>query len=152
MNEPNRASFGPSQRYKIFNKEVNWEQANEFCESIDASLVTIPTQEVQDLVESQISEVREVDKQVILFLNGDEIICRDCFWLGAQKPANSEVFQWTDSNSVTFTNWHENSDYWDEEDKACVSIAEDGQGWSAMDCNIKSKFICERELGFEHFT
>jgi hypothetical protein len=53
---------------------------------------------------------------------------------------------------MSFDNWHDNASTWEEEDKACVSIVEDGQGWSSMDCSIKAKFVCEREAGFNHIT
>jgi hypothetical protein len=45
--------------YRVFNEEMNWLEANEFCASLDAQLVTIPNQSVQDILETKISHLRQ---------------------------------------------------------------------------------------------
>jgi hypothetical protein len=44
-------------------------------------------------MEAKIDELSTLDRQVILTLSEDEMICNDCIWIGAFKPEGSDDYQ-----------------------------------------------------------
>lgn len=113
-------------------------------------------------MEAQVSALDTNEKEVILTLeldasqaaSGDleKVTCNDCVWTGGFKPANSNEFQWNNSSEMTFEYFHDGAGSWEFENQACVAIVQDGEGWSAMNCNTRAKFACERYEGFGHIT
>ena len=74
--------------YKIFNINSNWQQAKEYCESMDGHLVTITSQNEQNFIENLIN------------LQGT----RNNLWIGSFRNS-SDVWSWVTGESFSYSNW-----------------------------------------------
>ncbi|MBQ7170282.1 MAG: putative Ig domain-containing protein, partial [Synergistaceae bacterium] len=74
-------------RYRIYPDGMTWTQAKEYCESLGGHLVTITSQEEQNVVAS-------------LVLSGD----KNSYWLGGQKNDN-DAWSWIDGSAWDYTHW-----------------------------------------------
>ncbi|CAJ0924096.1 unnamed protein product, partial [Mesorhabditis belari] len=76
--------------YKVIVQEMTFDQAEAYCASRKGHLVTIQSEEENDLVQKLAKTVHP--------FHG--------FWIGLKGNSNKEnAFEWTDGSSVDFTNW-----------------------------------------------
>ncbi|MBQ3345641.1 MAG: putative Ig domain-containing protein, partial [Synergistaceae bacterium] len=74
-------------RYRIYPDGMTWSEAKAYCESLGGHLVTIASQEEQNVVAS-------------LVLSGD----KNSYWLGGQKNDN-DAWSWIDGSAWDYTHW-----------------------------------------------
>lgn len=76
-------------KYRIYNDSMTWDEAKAYCESLGGHLVTITSQEEQNVVASLVS-------------SGNKW----AYWLGAEK--SSGAFEWVTGETFSYTNFAEN--------------------------------------------
>ncbi|MBR0248167.1 MAG: putative Ig domain-containing protein, partial [Synergistaceae bacterium] len=86
-------------RYRIYPDGMTWSEAKAYCESLGGHLVTISSQEEEDVVEK-------------LVLAGS----KNSYWLGGQKDENGN-WSWIDGTAWDYTHWDAVEPNYDWEDK-----------------------------------
>ncbi|MBQ3399270.1 MAG: putative Ig domain-containing protein [Synergistaceae bacterium] len=86
-------------RYRIYPDGMTWSEAKAYCESLGGHLVTISSQEEEDVVEK-------------LVLAGS----KNSYWLGGQKDENGN-WSWIDGTTWDYTHWDAVEPNYDWEDK-----------------------------------
>lgn len=75
-------------KYRIYNDSMTWDEAKAYCESLGGHLVTITSQEEQNVVASLVG-------------SGSKL----AYWLGAEK--SSGAFEWVTGENFSYTNFEE---------------------------------------------
>ncbi|XP_063058722.1 layilin [Engraulis encrasicolus] len=126
-------------------RKVNFEEASRACRSDGGELLSIESEQEQELIKNFVQELRAAD--------GD-------FWIGLRRNEGYEVtsadcpsqYYWLDGSHSRFRNWH-----WDEPScgyEVCVVMyhqpsAPPGLGglymfqWNDDNCETKNNFICK---------
>ncbi|XP_072020262.1 macrophage mannose receptor 1-like [Amphiura filiformis] len=122
--------------YKYYGNDYTWTDANNYCQEVGASLISVESQEEQDLVSLQGSTY-----------NTD-------IWIGATDLISGVPggYTWPDGTDVgPYTNWAvgqpDNSYFSMGGD--CVEVAStatNGQ-WNTAACTSNRKFVCEKPEG-----
>ena len=76
--------------YRIYDTNMTWTQAQEFCEKEGGNLVSITSQGEQDFVAGLIQDAGQMNQ----------------YWIGANKE--SGTFAWSDGEAWDYTNWDAN--------------------------------------------
>lgn len=106
---------------RVFTDTKTWESAQTECENLNANLVTIRSQAVQDEINS---------------LTSAQI------WLGFKRDSSNE-FKWISGDNVDFTNWGSNQPDNAGDVENCVEKNQEHQ-WNDISCNNgNNEYICE---------
>ncbi|MBO5369819.1 MAG: S-layer homology domain-containing protein [Clostridia bacterium] len=73
--------------YQIFDEDIKWTEAKEYCESIGGYLSCITSEDEQEFVVS--------------LINTGE---KNCYWLGGHRKENGG-FEWINGGDFDYTNW-----------------------------------------------
>jgi hypothetical protein len=110
---------------RVFTDTKTWESAQTECENLNANLVTIRSQAVQDEINS---------------LTSAQI------WLGFKRDSSNE-FKWISGDNVDFTNWGSNQPDNAGDVENCVEKNQEHQ-WNDISCNNgNNEYICEIKSG-----
>nr|XP_034316860.1 uncharacterized protein LOC117686240 [Crassostrea gigas] len=128
--------------YFHFNYSANWTQAKEHCDSYDAYLVAINTE----------NENEWLLKTFVGIDIGSLVSCRDgnifhcrSVWTGGTYKADDDNFVWTNSNErVEIRRWAPNRPD-NVKYKDCIRFLVDGS-WENFFCATNTSFICEKTL------
>ncbi|XP_037032039.1 uncharacterized protein LOC119071278 [Bradysia coprophila] len=102
--------------------------AENLCNSLDASLLSIRNQQEQTEFEKIIFDSAEIENSV---------------WLGAR--GTNGAFVWPDGSPVNFTNWMTSKvESVIDENVECVELTLSGR-WSVVSCTRRNLFVCEKE-------
>ncbi|MBR1398486.1 MAG: C-type lectin domain-containing protein [Selenomonadaceae bacterium] len=128
--------------YKVYDKSMTWDRAQEYCEKMGGHLVTINSSGEQDFVSRLISS------------KGN----RNCYWIGGVRSSNRH-WKWVTDENFSYTNWAEGQpdNFTDEEDSLMMyrrknpsSSSHLGQ-WNDIrydgDCNGED-FFGKKNFGF----
>ncbi|XP_017266596.1 macrophage mannose receptor 1-like [Kryptolebias marmoratus] len=123
----------------ISDRKCTWEDARTQCISMSASLVSIPTRQVQAFLTMKMLDVQNID-----------------LWIGLNS-LKQDGFYWTDGKMRQYTNWGYSKNQrrpgsfyqrWNEED--CVVVTSNsafGIGkWVIKSCNDTNGFICHKNI------
>ena len=113
--------------YRAFFTPMTWEDAKEYCETLDGHLAVISTQEELDAVNDMLSEISE-----IIYPTWSLSEDTHPFWVGC-KYTNG-VWQWLDGSELIWDVPYDNGDY------LCAQSTEEFISWNNEDDNF---FICE---------
>ncbi len=118
----------PAVRYKIFNMQMTWEEAKEYCESIGGHLVTITSENEQEYLKNK------------FFTNIDKH-----FWIGGFKN-DKGVWEWVTGEPFVYNYWNpgEPNNVNGVEDRLNINY-EGSNAWNDAPEEIKIGFICEFE-------
>lgn len=72
--------------YQVFDKGLDWNEAKKYCESLGGHLVTITSQEEQELIESMLRDAS-----------------KNSYWLGAELVGDE--FVWVTEEAFSYTHW-----------------------------------------------
>ncbi|RWS23026.1 macrophage mannose receptor 1-like isoform X2 [Leptotrombidium deliense] len=122
------------QCYHTVNIDMSFAKAQNYCSSLNASLVSIHSREQQTFVEN--------------FLFGHKA------WLNAQQERiNSETFKWLDGTDFDFTNWdltHASPKKIHGEYVYCITMS--FGFWFDWNCADKSKTLCVWDIFIQALT
>lgn len=120
--------------YDIQNYPWSWSGAESYCESIGAHLVSITSQQEQNVI-------MELTEQ------GNS----EGYWIGGNDRITEGVWEWSSGEVLSYTNWQETQpDNWDNEDYMIFMSTWDGK-WNdtfdkaGIDGAAILGFICEKE-------
>jgi hypothetical protein len=106
-------------RYTVFNENLNWNDAKKYCEELGGHLVTITSQEEQDVVAGLLSSLDDNEK-----LN--------CYFMGAVVEnldgENNKKFEWVTGEAFNYTNWKTNEPKTDKGEKYLQIFAKTYEG------------------------
>ncbi|XP_032076859.1 struthiocalcin-1-like [Thamnophis elegans] len=114
--------------YGYFEQEVNWQQAEAFCQSHNGHLASILT--------------REEHQTVADFLTKAQWWEREDVWLGFFLPSNSRTWAWVDGSPVGYTAWEK---HYHRSWKTCAAL-DDSYGfmlWDDDSCYDRNPFLCK---------
>ena len=104
-----------------------WEEAHAHCNSLTLDLVSVADEADNDAL-AQVANSR--------YPSGIDL---GNWWLGMSDRATEGTLEWSDGNSVTFTNLAGSND----DDADCVVLNEPAVGdWTLVDCSLERFFIC----------
>nr|XP_026693421.1 CD209 antigen-like protein D [Ciona intestinalis] len=122
-------------KYYIHNgSRVTYHNATIACESMDAKLAQIKTQEVQTFLEKLIPKGTSY---------------RDAWFIGLKRMRNSS-FHWDDGTMVSpgYANWDHKEPNNSSGDEYCVEIrSTSNYKWNDIPCHQKRYYICQRKAG-----
>ncbi|XP_052693429.1 uncharacterized protein LOC128171698 [Crassostrea angulata] len=128
--------------YFHFNFLANWTQAKEHCESYDAYLVAINTENenewlLKSFVERDIGSMESCKGNIFKFR---------AVWTGGTDKAKEGNFVWTNNNEkVEFQRWTPHKPHKADKLKNCIRLLVDGS-WTDYFCSSPASFICEKIL------
>ncbi|XP_070535732.1 macrophage mannose receptor 1-like [Ptychodera flava] len=117
--------------YKYISDTKTWTDAHSYCQLMDAELVTVESQPVQDFVDS-ISRTRLRN-----------------LWIGASDRVSGTTgsFTWTDGSALSFTNWRSGEPQTSYSSNCAEVVYGYGGEWNTQDCGISQGFICGKDEG-----
>ena len=126
MADCNRVVRGSS-RYHFCRSGRRWTDARDFCETLDASLVTIDDAPENAFVREQADAAGAGD-----------------WWTGLNDRGDEGEWEWVSGSSAAYRNWGggEPNNIGNED---CASIRPDGR-WNDSNCNNSLRFACEASL------
>lgn len=111
--------------------QMTWDQAEVFCASQKAHLVSVGSQTEQDFV--------------YLMVLRDPLLASPSAWIGlkaTQVGGQETRWSWTDGWPVTYSRWSLSGDLGSNSTDYCVSM--DGNGtWSTRVCSENRPFVCK---------
>nr|NP_001394964.1 uncharacterized protein LOC125480933 precursor [Aedes aegypti] len=120
--------------------KANWFQANEFCNSIEMKLASVPNKTVHD-------ELVNFMKQ------SDKFSYKGRYWLGASDLGENGTYTWVaNGRMMTFNNWQQNRPNYTDPFNRCLEIAHwpsAGWNWTWDNSNCydqKFYFVCEKGI------
>ena len=111
-------------------KKASWQDAQTFCASKQANLVT----------------VNDNDEQKFL----DSILGRKGSWCGLNNQKNRNVFEWVSGEQSDYANWAIKQPRKNTK-KRCVHIqfgGELGHKWEMSKCAAKFRYTCEKGMSW----
>ncbi|KAG8179319.1 hypothetical protein JTE90_021987 [Oedothorax gibbosus] len=145
-----------NQCYKTFgerwSQRLNWGEAKESCESIDASLVSIHSKEEQEFI-----------TDMLLDIGSDA-------WIGLLSLNRGTTYEWSDDTSLNYANWDVNepahSVDMDEDiyfgmspsvsTNTCIKLSTDVEGiigkWRDVACSFRNAYICQKPKRFSIYA
>ncbi|KAI5612589.1 hypothetical protein C0J50_4321, partial [Silurus asotus] len=110
--------------YVLVSKPLTWESAQKFCRENYVDLATVTTNE-----ENQ--RLMKVSAGVIVLFG----------WIGLNKNAlDSHIWQWSDGESMSFSNWIISQPDNYNENESCVVLSL--FGWNDVVCTLAFPFFC----------
>lgn len=85
---PIKTTSNESSTYSLYEGQIGWYNANYFCRSNSANLVTINSQAENKVVAKMISGTKN-----------------DAYWMGATNLKTDGVYEWTTSQEFEYENW-----------------------------------------------
>ncbi|KAK4329168.1 hypothetical protein Pmani_000459 [Petrolisthes manimaculis] len=119
--EVNWYDFGGSHCYRIFTGEMPWNDANLRCLRENADLVSIHTQEENDLLHKTVHFVK------------------DTVWIGLLQKRDN--YGWSDGSRFDFLAWRDREPT-NGSEKCVEMYASDGK-WNDIQCSFIRPFICK---------
>jgi len=116
----------------FFNQPVTYTEAEKVCQSKDAKLVTIISEEENKFV---LNFAKKKSKQYRL-------------WIGAKRQGpNDKDFEWSNENEMIYSNWHtgEPNDVGNNEFYVEMHLNDKGE-WNDAPNTNNNVFICEKNL------
>uniref|UniRef100_A0A8C6YJM1 C-type lectin domain-containing protein n=1 Tax=Naja naja TaxID=35670 RepID=A0A8C6YJM1_NAJNA len=114
--------------YGYFEQEVNWQQAEAFCQSHNGHLASIQT--------------REEHQAVADFLTKAQWWEHEDVWLGLFLPSQSRTWAWVDGSPLGYTAWEK---HYRPSWKPCGAL-DDSHGfmlWDNDSCYDRNPFLCK---------
>nr|XP_006813569.1 PREDICTED: macrophage mannose receptor 1-like [Saccoglossus kowalevskii] len=114
--------------YKFNMIPIQWNSAQIECETYQGNLVSINDNVEQSFLNSKLSQIS----------NGES------YWVGLNDLGVSGVYEWSDGQKVTYTNWGVNQP--DSRTGDCVSVTSGTLAglWYGTPCGDSMHYICER--------
>lgn len=78
-------------RYQLFDTSMNWNEAEAYCESLGGHLLTINSDEEQQLINNNILSIGT----------------KNTYYIGMYRDNNAGEWKWITNESVDFFNWDE---------------------------------------------
>lgn len=131
--------------YYIFTDERSWYDADNFCKSQNGYLATITSSEEQQFIHQYIQEVKKS-----LTDDNSETWNKE-LWIGANDSNFEGVWEWSNGESFSYTNWGNNQpdDSGGQDYGVLLSFLSEGSGyrinegqWDDTD-SYRCPFICE---------
>ena len=107
-----------------FNIKTDWEIAQKVCEDLNANLVTIRSQDMQDEI---------------------NLVTTERIWLGFQRDSTNQ-FKWVTGDDVDFTYWGQNQPDNSGNSENCAENHPTFQ-WNDRNCIGSNEYICEVKSG-----
>ncbi|CAJ0923549.1 unnamed protein product, partial [Mesorhabditis belari] len=115
--------------YRVIDQRISFDVAEAYCASRKSHLVSIHSQEEHDFVQKL---AKTVDSD-------------HSFWIGLKRNPNKEnAFEWTDGNSVDFTNWKVG----EPDSNPHAALRSHHGKWVAYSPTYQFRFICKRSSQF----
>ena len=114
-----------SAKYKLYDQELNWNDADTHCKGAGGHLASMHSDEEQE--------------------NVAEIGDGNFIWIGGNNKEEKGVWRWSDGSPWGYTKWQSGEAYTGMDDK-CVWISPATNEWDAMDCSdyfFKNPFVCQ---------
>lgn len=77
--------------YNLYNESMTWKEAKNYCESIGGHLVTINSEQENNMICSMLSDNS-----------------MNCYWIGLSRNSVGDDWEWINGEPVTYTNWADN--------------------------------------------
>ncbi|XP_073927030.1 secretory phospholipase A2 receptor isoform X2 [Castor canadensis] len=114
--------------YKLQKEEKTWNEALHSCQSDNSTLIDI----------ASLAEV-----EFFVNLLGDENASET--WIGLSSNKIPVSFEWSNSSSVIFTNWHTlEPQILPNRSRLCVSAEQSEGHWEVKDCEETLYYICKK--------
>lgn len=127
---PSEAQKWKGNYYMVYDELMEWDEAEEWCESIGGHLVTITTSGEQN------------------FINSLELNCTD-YWMGATDAVEEGEWKWITGETWHYENWHEDQpDNAEQVENYLVLVSSWDNEWNDVPIEGVSTnlgFICEWE-------
>jgi len=88
--------------YSLFNKNMTWNEAKAYCESLGGHLVTITT---------------DVENDAIVSAFGSD--AKNCYWVGLYRETTNMEWKWVTGEEISYTNWASNEPNDDRDQGEC---------------------------------
>nr|XP_022336336.1 macrophage mannose receptor 1-like isoform X2 [Crassostrea virginica] len=114
--------------YQFFDKQVDWNDAREICQSNGGDLASIESRVEQFYVSAKIRNMNSV-----------------AMWIGVNDLGAEGRFVWTDGSPVAYLHWGngEPNNYRGNED--CGAIFTTTSFWNDYPCSNRNGFICKKQ-------
>nr|XP_011422437.3 macrophage mannose receptor 1 isoform X2 [Crassostrea gigas] len=114
--------------YQFFDKQLDWSDAREICQSNGGDLASIESQQEQYYVSAKIRNLNSV-----------------AMWIGINDRGTENRFMWTDGSPVAYLHWGngEPNNYRHNED--CGAIFTTTSYWNDYPCGNRNGFICKKQ-------
>ncbi|XP_042539466.1 secretory phospholipase A2 receptor isoform X2 [Dipodomys spectabilis] len=114
--------------YKLQKQKKTWNEALHSCQSANSTLIDI----------ASLAEV-----EFLINLLGDENASET--WIGLSSNKIPVSFEWSNSSSVTFTNWHTlEPQIFPNRRQLCVSAEQSEGHWKVKNCEETLYYTCEK--------
>jgi hypothetical protein len=111
-----------STNYVVCLNLMDWEEAQEVCESVDMFLITIDSSSEQSWMEG---------------------VTSDDVWIGLNDMDIEDSWEWIDGGTSSYTNWDtDQPDNYGNQD-CVISQTSAGGEWDDMACSDSYDFVCE---------
>lgn len=117
-------------RYQLYDLELTWEDARDFCRLLGGHLTTVSNADENDIIHSLISDSS-------LF----------AFWLGATDEETEGIWKWIDGSDWNYTNWSPNEPNNSNSNQDYLRMYQNGK-WDDIEnqsSDYELGFICEFE-------
>ncbi|XP_069107954.1 asialoglycoprotein receptor 2-like isoform X2 [Argopecten irradians] len=115
--------------YFFVNNYTTWHGSSKYCQSQNAELVAVESQDENDFL--------------LRYIHRFRCAFNSWFWIDGTDMVMENVWQWASTlEPISYFNWAPNeSNGLVNED--CISIAQDTGGWIDLSCNDRKMFVCE---------
>ncbi len=111
--------------YKFVNEEMNYTEAEEYCQAEESYLVEIGSQMEQYFLQGLVGEID--------------------VWIGLQDKAhNGKWSRWNSGAPVEYSNWGHGEPNNQDGVEYCAELNINIRKWNDKNCEAKQQFVCER--------
>jgi hypothetical protein len=111
-----------STSYIVCENVMDWEEAQEICESVDMNLITVDSSSEQSWLDGEASSD---------------------VWIGLSDADSEGTWRWVDGGSSTYTDWDSAQPDNDGNQDCTVAQTSSGGDWDDVDCSDHYYFVCE---------